>query len=184
MQAPAFTLPSAQGPDVTLEHYRDRHSVLVWFTKGLACPFCRQQMHTLARDAQHIRGLGAEILQVTLTPVERARIYARRFSLPFPYLCDPDRRVRHAWGLGSRGHSTRHFLRRQARPTGPDAFSAVAPTPGELLTTIQEDDAGIFIVDHGGVIRYARSGSYYRRAGYQLPSYTDLRSVLSESLER
>ena len=42
--APPLRLPSGQGQEVALEDYRGRQHVIVWFTKGMACPFCRQQM--------------------------------------------------------------------------------------------------------------------------------------------
>jgi hypothetical protein len=150
----------------------------------MGCPFCRQQMQTLVRDAWRIRGLGVEILQVTPTPIDRARLYARRFALPFPYLCDPDHYVHRAWGLGARGHSTRDFLRRPPPPSGGGVFSPVVATPGELLATIRDDDAGVFVVDRAGIVRYAQSGSYYRRDGYHPPSYDELRRLLSGPEER
>lgn len=33
--APAFRLPSAQGPDVALEDYRGKLNVILWFSKGI-----------------------------------------------------------------------------------------------------------------------------------------------------
>ena len=33
--APAFRLPTAAGPDVSLADYRGEKSVLLWFSKGL-----------------------------------------------------------------------------------------------------------------------------------------------------
>src|SRR5919197_1898334 len=97
--APSFRLPSGQGPVVGLDDYRGRGQVIVWFTKGMSCPFCRSQMSQLARGAERIRSLGAEVLQVTASPIERAAVYARSFKLPFPYLCDPEYRVYRARGL-------------------------------------------------------------------------------------
>ena len=51
-QAPAFRLPAGQGGEIGLADYRGRSNVVVWFTKGMACPFCRTQM------SQFARGLG------------------------------------------------------------------------------------------------------------------------------
>ena len=36
--APSFRLPSAQGPEIGLEDFRGKKNVVVWFTKGMACP--------------------------------------------------------------------------------------------------------------------------------------------------
>ena len=47
--APSFRLPTAQGAEIGLEDFRGQKNVIVWFTKGMACPFCRSQMSQLAR---------------------------------------------------------------------------------------------------------------------------------------
>ncbi len=41
-RAPALRLPSGQGREIGLDDYRGRNNAIVWFTKGMACPFCRQ----------------------------------------------------------------------------------------------------------------------------------------------
>src|SRR5215207_5763321 len=98
-QAPPFRLPAAQGGEIGLDDFKGRKSLVLWFTKGMACAFCRQQMSQLARGYARFQALGAEVLEVTNSTPARARLYARQFKLPFPYLCDPDRRARSAWGL-------------------------------------------------------------------------------------
>jgi putative peptide zinc metalloprotease protein len=84
--APGFALPAAQGRTVDLATYKGRN-VILWFTKGFGCPFCRQQMSQFARAAPRFLDREADVLQITPTPLERARLYARNFKLPFPYLC-------------------------------------------------------------------------------------------------
>src|SRR5262245_2871831 len=110
--APAFRLPSGQGPEVALADYRGRNNIIVWFTKGMACPFCRQQMSQLARSYGEFTARDAEIVAVTNSTPERARVYARTFGLPFPYLCDPDYRVRRSWGLDVRSHGPAYYAKR------------------------------------------------------------------------
>src|SRR5215216_5496897 len=95
--APRLRLPAAQGGEIALDDYKGRRAVVLWFTKGMACPFCRQQMSQYARAYPLIKERGGEVLEVTNTTPERAQLYARRFKLPFPYLCDPDYRARAAW---------------------------------------------------------------------------------------
>lgn len=165
--APPLRLPSAQGPDIGLADYAGRRHVIVWFTKGLACPFCRRQTSQLARARAQIQGLDAEVLQVTPTRPERARLFARRFVLPFPYLCDPTRSVAPAWGLAWRPHSPARFLRRIDLPRGPgafgrDAFGPVAALPGEWDELLVDDDTGFFIVDRTGIVRFRHAGPYSR----------------------
>jgi peroxiredoxin len=45
---PTFRLPAGHGGEVSLDDYRGRN-VIVWFTKGMGCAFCRTQMSQLAR---------------------------------------------------------------------------------------------------------------------------------------
>lgn len=149
----------------------------MWFTKGLGCPFCRHLMSQLARIADRIHGLDTEVLQVTPTPPDRGQRYARKITLPFPYLCDPQRVAAQAWGLTSRGHSARSYLRRPPAPMSRPAWR-VTPLPGEFLEIITDEDVGFFIVDRGGDVRYAHSGSIYAR-GAQLPDNDDLLARLA-----
>ena len=175
--APDFHLPSAQGPEIALGDFRGRRHVIIWFTKGLACPFCRRQVVQLAGAAGQIRGLETEILLVASTPPERAQVYHRRFSLPFLYLCDPAHGVARSWGLEVRPHSARRFLRGRGAVAGATPFDAAHPTPGEFQELLLDDDAGFFIVDRGGIVRYAIAGSYYSKA-WQVPTNETLLTEL------
>ncbi len=98
--APSFRLPAGQGGQIGLDDYRGRKSVIVWFTKGMCCPFCRSHMSQLARGYSKFKALGAELIEVTPTTPERARSYVQKFRIPFPYLCDPDYQSWRVWGRG------------------------------------------------------------------------------------
>lgn len=160
---PTFRLPTAQGSEVGLDDFGGR-SVIVWFTKGMACPFCRQHMSQLARGYAGMKALGAEVLQVTLTKPERARVYARQFTLPFPYLCDADFRVRQSWGMDVRSHGVGYYARTLVRgmtsPQVENDYGTLNPSPGELPNLLTDEDAGFFILDGTGVVRFATSGAY------------------------
>lgn len=162
--APGFRLPSAQGPEVVLEDYRGRKNLIVWFTKGMACVFCRQHMSQLARAYGEIKNRDAEVLEVTPTPVEKGRLYASKYRLPFPYLCDPDDSARDRWHLAVRRHGPAWYVRGMiAGMTAPhpdNDFGKEPPAPGDLPKLLRDDDTGFFIVDRTGVIRYAYTGSY------------------------
>lgn len=162
--APAFRLPSAQGAEIGLEDYRGKRNVIVWFTKGIACPFCRQHMTHLARGYPQFRSFGAEILEITVTPASRAKVYAGKFSLAFPYLCDPDYRVRRSWGLEDRSHGPMYYVRAfraGSKMVVPENdFGDFPPPMPEMAKVLRDDDMGFFIVDRDGVVRYALCGSY------------------------
>lgn len=167
--APGFRLPSAQGPELGPADYHDRSSVILWFTKGMICPFCRAQMSQLGRGYAQFQALGTEILEITPTAPAKAALYARQFGLPFPYLCDPDFTVFRAYGLAHRPQSlvqsVSAFVRGATRPIPPSDFPK-APSPlSDLSTVLGDQDMGFFIVDQQSVVRYALSGSYDAPAG-------------------
>jgi peroxiredoxin len=162
--APGFRLPSAQGPEIGLEDYRERKNLIVWFTKGMACVFCRQHMSQLGRAHAEIQKRDAEVLEVTPTPPERGRFYASKYRLPFPYLCDPGDSARRSWGLEVRRRGPAWYVGGLVlglrAPKPENDFGNEPPAFGEVPVLLRDDDLGFFIVDRGGVIRYAYTGSY------------------------
>ena len=177
--APAFRLPSGQGPEVALEDYRGRKNVIVWFTKGMACPFCRQQMSQLARAYGEFAARQAEIVEVTNSTPERARVYAQKFGLRFPYLCDPDYSVRRTWGLGLRSHGPLYYAKALYQGmTAPKVETGFVGEPfkvTEMPGLLADEDMGFFIVDKSGVIRYALGGAYVTATGLrQIPSNAEI----------
>jgi peroxiredoxin len=183
--APSFRLPSGQGPEVGLDDYRGEKHVIVWFTKGMACPFCRQQMSQLARGYEAFRARDAEILEVTNTTPERGRVYVQKFALPFPYLCDPDFRVRRAWQLDVRTHGPGYYAKMMyLAATTPKPSSEYAGEPAklsEMPKLLTDEDMGFFIVDKAGVVRYALAGGYFVRTGMRtIPSNDEILRELEQ----
>jgi peroxiredoxin len=194
--APLFRLPSADGTMVGLRDYHGRKTVMLWFTKGFGCPFCRQQMSHLRRALPALEPLDAAVLLIARTPPARARLYAKHFSLPFPYLCDSDGSVRSVYGLGERATSTGDYVKkvvgrlRNGRPPPSDfgrsgrlgGAPGILQSPGELARVLADEDAGLFIVDAVGTLRFSSVGAWRSEAGerWQLPSTDEIVGVLKE----
>lgn len=162
-------LPSAQGGEVSLADYKGRGPVVLWFTKGMACPFCRQQMSQLARAYPLIKARAGEVLEVTNSTLARGERYARQFKLPFPYLCDPEGTARAAWGLETRSHGPAYYAKAflagmKTEPVAND-YGNFKPALGEFPKLLSDDDMGLFIIDRAGVVRYALAGPYFSAAG-------------------
>jgi peroxiredoxin len=167
--APNFKLPSAQGPEVSLADYRGKKNVIVWFTKGMACVFCRQHMSQLARAYGEIQKRNAEVLEISPSTPEKGRLYASKYKLPFPYLCDPEDTARQGWRIAQRSHGPVYYAGMliggmMVKPPDND-FDKKPPMFGEIPKLLRDDDMGFFIVDRGGVIRYAYTGSYVDTSG-------------------
>jgi peroxiredoxin len=171
--APSFRLPSAQGPEIGLEDFRGKKNVVVWFTKGMACPFCRSHMSQLSRVYDDLQKLDTEVLEVSISGVSRAQAYAKKFKLPFTYLCDPDYQVRRAWGLERRsqdlGQYVRNFVQGATGEKPPNDYGDFFPPLDELRNLMTDDDMGFFIVDKRGVVRYALGGPYRQEPGTGSP---------------
>jgi len=109
---------------------------------------------------------------VTRTPLARAQLYARRFPLTFPYLCDVDSAARRAYGLGSRPYPISDYAARMLtalwRPKafpddyGPSnrwgALNGVRASARELYQVMSDEDVGFFIIDSAGIVRFADYG--------------------------
>jgi peroxiredoxin len=159
-RAPGFRLPSAQGPEVALEDYRGR-PVVLWFSRGLSCPFCRRHMAQLRLGYSAVREGGAEILQVTWNSADEARLYFKRHPLAFPYLCDPDLRVHALYGVAVVAPPLTAVARTIVRSTAVVVADRLlhgerTESPGPLIRRIgfgRETGQAVYIVDRDGVIR-------------------------------
>lgn len=165
--APNFRLASAQGPDITLEDYRGQRNVIVWLSRGLFCPFCRRYMTQLRLGYHQIQERGAEILQITWSTLEEARLYFQQYQLSFPYLCDPERAMYPLYGismisLGGLAMAKNMAAGMTATLTdrlfhGEKTASPLGPMKrygaGEI------DQQAVFIVDKSGIIRYVHATS-------------------------
>ncbi|MBI3914674.1 MAG: AhpC/TSA family protein [Chloroflexi bacterium] len=164
--APPIALPALQGQTVSLEQYRGKQTLIVWFSRGFACPFCRQHMARLQLGYSQFQARGAEILQITPSPLERARVYFAGHHLVFPYLCDSTLRVYKEYGLADRGFPQAFALDLLSVTRGvlTESRAQIRASAGDLLGRDFVDRAiyhstvayeqGVFIVDKQGIIRY------------------------------
>jgi putative peptide zinc metalloprotease protein len=163
--APNFRLASAQGHDIALEDYRGRQNVLLWFSRGLFCPFCRRYMTQLRLGYHELQKRNTEILQITYNTAEEAQLYFRQYQFSFPYLCDPERTVFPLYGI----RMVRENLARFAAGAVVGTVAAMTdlllhgektPSPVSVMkrygTTDAEQQAA-FVIDQAGVIRYVHT---------------------------
>jgi len=184
--APSFRLPAGQGGEIGPEDYRGRSNLVIWFTKGMACPFCRAQMSLFARGMDRMKAAGTEVIQVTPTNPERARFYVQNFRIPFPYLCDPDLSVHRAWGLDARSHSLLWYLKKfqagSKRVPPPSDLGDPGRQLTELPSMMRDTDSGVFVLDRQGIVRYRSSGAYVTAQGHRaMPSLDEILKPLQEA---
>lgn len=91
--APAFSLPFLRGAVVDLAAYRGRCDAVVWFSRGFTCPFCRVYTDSMRAGYAALREAETEIIQVAPNLLDTARRFFAHAPLPFPFACDPDKRL-------------------------------------------------------------------------------------------
>ncbi|HZP37261.1 MAG TPA: redoxin domain-containing protein [Methylomirabilota bacterium] len=165
--APLFSLPSVQGGTVELATYRGRANVVVWFSRGFTCPFCRIYMEGMMEGYRDLQAGGTEIIQVGPNLLQAARIFFAHSPTPYPFVCDPDKRLFAVYGLGDRGalEATRSAVVSFSYAfthgdTGPQLRGAwldvmnrnfVRRLHHHAMTALEQ---GIFLVDRDGLIRH------------------------------
>jgi peroxiredoxin len=166
-EAPPFALPSLRGTMVDLTAYRGKRNVVVWFSRGFTCPFCRAHTDGMREGYPTLQAADTEIIQVAPNLLDAARRFFGPSPLPFPFICDPDKRLYAVYGLGERGAL-------EATKTAVVSF-AHAFTHGDTTNQIRGAyfdvmnrnfvrrlhhhassalDQGMFLVDKQGVVRH------------------------------
>ena len=166
--APDFSLPSVQGNTVSLAQYKDQRHVILWFSRGFTCNFCRNYMDQIISHYDALRENEIEVIQVGPNLLQSARAFFAE-PPPYPFVCDPDKRLYAVYGMGDRG-----VLRAARNAVVSHAMSAVS---GELGPTLRGSfldianrnflhrlhhhaltaiEQGVFIIDKSGVIRFSQ----------------------------
>jgi peroxiredoxin Q/BCP len=95
--APDFTLPDANGSDVSLADFRGRH-VLLYFYPAAGTPGCTKQACDFRDNLSDLNNAGFAVLGISPDPLPKLAKFRDAESLNFPLLSDPDKSVLQAWG--------------------------------------------------------------------------------------
>ncbi|MGH3860099.1 peroxiredoxin family protein [Actinokineospora sp.] len=102
-QAPAFTLASGSGGQISLSDFRGK-SVLLYFQEGLSCQPCWDQIKDLENNQTALNNAGVDtVLSITTDP---ATLIGRKVTdekLTTPALSDPDLKVSRAYSANQYG---------------------------------------------------------------------------------
>ena len=95
--APDFTLPDADGNDVSLADFAGQR-VIVYFYPAAMTPGCTTQAVDFTASMEDLNAAGLHVLGIS--PDEPARLaeFREQQSVAFPLLSDPDRTVLRAYG--------------------------------------------------------------------------------------
>ncbi len=95
--APEFTLPDADGKDVSLAEHRG-HKVIVYFYPAAMTPGCTTQACDFRDNIASLGAAGYTVLGISPDQPEKLAKFRDRDSVPFPLLSDPSRATLEAYG--------------------------------------------------------------------------------------
>jgi peroxiredoxin Q/BCP len=95
--APDFTLPDADGNNVSLRDYRGRH-VIVYFYPAAMTPGCTTQACDFRDNLAELDSRDYIVLGISPDKPPKLAKFREQQSLTFPLLSDPDHAVLEAYG--------------------------------------------------------------------------------------
>jgi thioredoxin-dependent peroxiredoxin len=96
-QAPDFSLPDADGNEVSLSSLRGQH-VIIYFYPAAMTPGCTKQACDFRDGRTALSDAGYAVLGISPDPPAKLAKFRDRDGLTFPLLSDPDRRVLKEYG--------------------------------------------------------------------------------------
>jgi thioredoxin-dependent peroxiredoxin len=97
-KAPEFTTVDQSGNKVTLKEYRGKKVVLYFYPKD-DTPGCTKEACAFRDSFESFKGLGVEILGVSVDNEKSHKSFAEKFKLPFKLLADTDKKIVTAYGV-------------------------------------------------------------------------------------
>jgi peroxiredoxin Q/BCP len=95
--APDFTLPDAEGNNVTLSDFRGK-SVVVYFYPAAGTPGCTKQACDFRDNLSELNDAGYQILGISPDKPEKLAKFVDAEKLTFPLLSDTEKTVLKGWG--------------------------------------------------------------------------------------
>jgi peroxiredoxin Q/BCP len=96
-RAPEFTLPDADGKEVSLADLRG-HKVIVYFYPAASTPGCTKQACDFRDNLASLQSAGYAVLGISPDTAAKQARFRDEEGVNFPLLCDPSREVLDAYG--------------------------------------------------------------------------------------
>jgi peroxiredoxin Q/BCP len=96
-RAPDFTLPDADGKEVSLADLRGR-KVIVYFYPAASTPGCTKQACDFRDNLASLQASGYAVLGISPDTAAKQARFRDEEGVNFPLLCDPSREVLEAYG--------------------------------------------------------------------------------------
>jgi peroxiredoxin len=100
--APAFTLASTAGGNVSLSDYAGKN-VLLYFSEGVGCDACFYQMVDIEQNSKQLADAGITVLPIVMNPLDQTQTEVQRFGLKTPFLIDSSGSVSKDYNMLGKG---------------------------------------------------------------------------------
>ncbi|TLY44344.1 MAG: thioredoxin-dependent thiol peroxidase [Nitrospirae bacterium] len=97
-KAPDFTLPDQDGKTVSLKSLKGKQLVLYFYPKD-DTPGCTKEACGFRDSLKAIEKINTVVLGVSMDNAASHQKFIKKYSLPFPLLCDEDGTVSKAYGV-------------------------------------------------------------------------------------
>jgi peroxiredoxin Q/BCP len=98
-QAPAFTLPGTDGKTYSLADFKGKKAVvLAWFPRA-DTPGCTKECKSIRDNSEALRKLEIAYFTASVDKPEDNKKFSDKFTLDFPILSDPSKKVAEAYGV-------------------------------------------------------------------------------------
>lgn len=96
---PDFTLPDAQGREVTLSQLLAQGPVIITFYRGIWCNFCNLELQAYQRALPELQAAGASLLAISPQTQDHCMSLSEKQQLGFPVLSDLGNKVARQFNL-------------------------------------------------------------------------------------
>lgn len=97
-KAPAFTLKTQEGKEISISGFRGKHPVVLIFYPGDMTPGCTIQLCNIRDDWSKFEKAGAKVFGVNHAEADSHQRFSAKYSFPFPLLIDKDKKISKKYG--------------------------------------------------------------------------------------
>ena len=97
-KAPDFTAKDQNGNTVSLSDFKGKNVILYFYPKDNT-PTCTEEACNFRDNYQSLLGKGFAVIGVSTDNEKSHKRFEKKFSLPFPLIADPDRKIVEQYGL-------------------------------------------------------------------------------------
>lgn len=148
-----FTIDSHEGDPTSLDALLEDAPLLVIFYRGGWCPYCNAQIRQLTEAYPEFEQRGVLPVLISVDETDAAALAQRSYEIPFPVLSDPDLEAHEAFDVVM---SVDAETVEQYKNYGIDLEAWSKRDHHKIAVS------SAFIVDGGGVVRWAHTSPDYK----------------------